>query len=79
MKKTTITTLALVSMLVDMPAYAQSVTTQDISVQLQSSLEASAPVVVYFEFDKAHLTTDTKSILDQQVIWLQTNPTLKLI
>ena len=62
MKKTTITTLALASMFIGVPAYGQTVTTQDISVQLQSSLEASAPVVVYFEFDKAHLTTDTKSI-----------------
>ena len=78
MKKTTITTLALASMFIGVPAYGQTVTTQDISVQLQSSLEASAPVVVYFEFDKAHLTTDTKSILDQQVIWLQTNPDAKV-
>ena len=77
-KKTTLAIIAIANMFVMAPAYAQTVTTQDISVQLQSSLEASAPVIVYFDFDKDELTQDTKTILDQQVIWLQTNPEAKV-
>ena len=55
-------------------ANAQSVTTQDISAQLQSSLEASVPTVVYFGFDKDEITEDSAAVLAQQASWLLSNP-----
>lgn len=51
---------------------------QDISVALQSSLETSAPVVVYFEFDKDMVTSEAAVILEQQAMWLLQNPEAKV-
>lgn len=64
--------------LIAYPAAAQTVTTKDISDQLQSSLEASAPTIVYFEFDKDQITEDTQVILLQQANWLMSNPEAKV-
>ena len=54
-------------------AFSQTVTTQDISVQLQSSLEATAPVMVYFGFDEDTLTAEAEAVLNQQAVWLNSN------
>lgn len=59
-------------------ANAQSVTTQDISAQLQSSLEASSPTVVYFDFDKDELKVEAQTKLAQQASWLMSNPEAKV-
>lgn len=60
------------------PAVAQTVTTQDISSQLQSSLEASTATVVYFDFDKDDLKPEALSILVEQASWLMSNPEAKV-
>lgn len=60
------------------PAFAQTVTTQDISAQLQASLEAQSPVTIYFDFDKDSLTSDATAILLQQANWLRSNPEAKV-
>lgn len=52
------------------PATAQIQSTQDISIQLQSSLESQTPVVVYFDFDKDSLTPEASAVLLQQASWL---------
>ena len=59
-------------------AAAQTVTTQDVSAQLQSSLEASATTVVYFGFDKDEITEESAAVLAQQASWLSSNPTAKV-
>ena len=59
-------------------AHAQTVTTQDVSQQLQSSLEASVPTIVYFGFDKDDLTSDAQAVLVQQGAWLMSNPNAKV-
>lgn len=59
-------------------AQAQTVTTQDVSQQLQSSLEASVPTVVYFGFDQDSLSAETNSTLMQQGAWLMSNPNAKV-
>jgi len=61
-----------------MAANAQTVQVQDISVQLQSSLEANAPTVVYFNFDKDSITPDAEAALLQQASWLSQNPEAKV-
>lgn len=58
--------------------HAQSVTTQDISAQLQGSLEASSPTIVYFDFDKDVLKPEALAILSQQASWLMSNPEAKV-
>lgn len=79
MKKTITASVVLAAILfAPIPVFSQTVTTQDISIQLQSSLEASAPIVVYFGFDKDILTADAKVVLDQQAIWLNSNPEAKV-
>jgi len=66
------------SMVWTMPAMAQTYETQDISATLQANLEASAPTIVYFGFDKDELTSDARSILDLQASWLLANPEAKV-
>lgn len=61
-----------------LPAHAQTITTQDISAQLQSSLEASTPTVVYFDFDKDVLKPEALAVLEQQASWLMSNPEAKV-
>lgn len=56
----------------------ETVRQQDISDQLQSSLEAAAPTIVFFDFDKSDLTAETMAVLDQQVSWLVSNPVAKV-
>lgn len=62
---------------VPMMAAAQS-QMQDISVQLQTSLEASASTRVYFGFDKDVVTPEASEILEQQAMWLLQNPDAKV-
>lgn len=57
---------------------AQTVTTQDVSDQLQASLVSTAPTVVYFGFDKDLIGDDAKVILDQQANWLMLNTNAKV-
>lgn len=59
-------------------AFAQMVKTQDISMQLQTSLEASAPTLVYFDFDKDIISPEAANILDQQATWLLSNSEAKV-
>ena len=59
------------------PVFAQS-NMQDISAQLQSSLEANTPTVVYFDFDKDNIKADVAAILEQQAAWLLQNPDAKV-
>lgn len=54
-------------------AAAQTVTTRDISAELQSDLQANVPTVIYFDFNKSNLTDESKSVLDQQAVWLMSN------
>ncbi len=80
MKKTLmITTIAIAGVLAMSPAaIAQSVTTQDVSAQLQASLESSVPTVVYFGFDKDNITNEAAAVLAQQAAWLNENPNAKV-
>ena len=59
-------------------AGAQTVTTQDVSAQLQAGLEASAPTIVYFDFDKDVITDEAAAVLVQQAAWLNSNITAKV-
>ena len=70
--------LAAAMTAIPLAASAQTVQTQDISVQLQASLEASAPTVVYFDFDKDAITADSEAVLLQQSNWLTQNPDAKV-
>jgi len=60
------------------PAIAQTVSTQDISQQLQASLEATTPTIVYFTFDRDSLTEEAQTVLLQQASWLISNPEAKV-
>ena len=59
-------------------AQSQTVTTQDVSAALQSSLDASVPTVVYFGFDKDNITDDAATVLAQQAAWLNSNTNAKV-
>ncbi len=78
MKKLALLCLASSMALTPKLAFAQTVRTQDISVQLQSSLESASPTVVYFAFDKDEILPEAKLILDQQAAWLNSNPEAKV-
>jgi len=79
MKKlfTAIAALTIAGTALSAPVYAQS-NMQDISAQLQSSLEANSPTVVYFDFDKDNIKADVAAILKQQASWLLQNPDAKV-
>ncbi len=79
MKKTILTGLiTAVSFALGAPALAQTVQTQDVSAQLQAGLEASAPTIVYFGYDKDNIDSDAEAILTQQANWLRQNPNAKV-
>jgi outer membrane protein OmpA-like peptidoglycan-associated protein len=69
--------LTIASTALSAPSFAQ-VQMQDISAQLQASLEANTPTVVYFDFDKDNLKADASTILQNQVSWLLQNPDAKV-
>ncbi|NNC36203.1 MAG: OmpA family protein [Acidimicrobiales bacterium] len=69
--------LTIAGAAISAPAFAQA-NVQDISVQLQSSLEANTPTIVYFDFDKDNITPDMAAILQQQSSWLLQNPDAKV-
>jgi outer membrane protein OmpA-like peptidoglycan-associated protein len=79
MKKllTAIAVLTITGSAISAPAFAQS-NMQDISAQLQSSLETNAPTVVYFDFDMDNVKPDAAAILKQQAAWLLQNPDAKV-
>ena len=69
--------LTIAGAAISAPAMAQT-NVQDISAQLQSSLEANTPTVVYFDFDKDDIKSDAETILQQQARWLLQNPDAKV-
>ena len=69
--------LTIAGTAISAPVFAQS-NMQDISAQLQSSLEANAPTIVYFDFDKDDIKADMAAILQQQAAWLNQNPDAKV-
>jgi|GEM_PF-6958330 len=69
---------ALGGALISATALAQTTQTRDVSAELQASLSASAPTVVYFDFDKDEVKDDAKAVLDQQASWLLANPNAKV-
>ncbi len=80
MRKTLkLTTIVLASTIaMSATAVAQTVTTQDVSAQLQASLEANATTVVYFGFDKDNITDEAAVVLAQQARWLNDNTNAKV-
>jgi outer membrane protein OmpA-like peptidoglycan-associated protein len=74
---TAVAILTITGATLSAPAFAQA-NVQDISAQLQSSLEANTPTVVYFDFDKDDIKSDAEAILQQQANWLLQNPDAKV-
>lgn len=74
---TAVAVLTITGSALSAPAFAQ-VEMQDISDQLQSSLEANAPTIVYFDFDKDKVKDDAAAVLQQQAAWLMQNPDAKV-